>query len=155
MARITVEDCIDKFPSRFELVLVASNRARKLYSGEDPTVEKDNDKNTVIALREISQETITKDQLKNDLIEEYQTTSISDDEDLIEQENQTEEDKKTDDFFENSEINQLQSSDLNKSQEEEINNLEIVEDAIDETTEDTNENTNENDLQNLEENSDT
>ena len=155
MARITVEDCIDKFPSRFELVLVASNRARKLYSGEDPTVEKDNDKNTVIALREIAQETITKDQLKNDLIEEYQTTSISDDEDLIEQENQTEEDKKTDDFFENSEINQLQSSDLNKSQEEEINNQEIVEDAIDETTEDTSENTNENDLQNLEENSDT
>ena len=155
MARITVEDCIDKFPSRFELVLVASNRARKLYSGENPTVEKDNDKNTVIALREIAQETITKDQLKNDLIEEYQTTSISDDEDLIEQENQTEEDKKTDDFFENSEINQLQSSDLNKSQEEEINNQEIVEDAIDETTEDTSENTNENDLQNLEENSDT
>ena len=42
MARITVEDCIDKFPSRFELVLVASNRARKLYSGENPTVEIDN-----------------------------------------------------------------------------------------------------------------
>ena len=151
MARITVEDCIDKFPSRFELVLVASNRARKLYSGENPTVEKDNDKNTVIALREIAQETITQDQLKNDLIEEYQTTSISDDEDLIEQENQTEEDKKTDDFFENSEINQLQSSDLNKSQEEEINNQEIVEDTIDESYEDTNEN----DLQNLEEDSDT
>ena len=53
MARITVEDCIDKFPSRFELVLVASNRARKLHSGDTPTVEKDNDKNTVIALREI------------------------------------------------------------------------------------------------------
>ena len=44
MARITVEDCIDKFPSRFELVLVASNRARKLYTGESPTVEIDNDK---------------------------------------------------------------------------------------------------------------
>ena len=44
MARITVEDCIDKFPSRFELVLVASNRARKLYSGENPTVDIDNDK---------------------------------------------------------------------------------------------------------------
>ena len=45
MARITVEDCIDKFPSRFELVLVASSRARKLHSGEEPTVEIDNDKN--------------------------------------------------------------------------------------------------------------
>ena len=58
MARITVEDCIDKFPSRFELVLVASNRARKLHTGEDPTVEIDNDKNTVIALREIADDNI-------------------------------------------------------------------------------------------------
>ena len=57
MARITVEDCIDKIPSRFELVLVASNRARKLYSGESPTLEKNNDKNTVLALREIAEET--------------------------------------------------------------------------------------------------
>ena len=69
MARITVEDCVDKFESRFELVLVASNRARKLHSGENPTVEKDNDKNTVIALREIAEETLSKDQLKNDLID--------------------------------------------------------------------------------------
>ena len=69
MARITVEDCIDKFPSRFELVLVASNRARKLHSGEEPTVEIDNDKNTVIALREIAEETVTVEKLKNDLIE--------------------------------------------------------------------------------------
>ena len=80
MARITVEDCIDKFPSRFELVLVASNRARKLHSGENPTVDKDNDKNTVIALREIADETLTVDQLKNDLVEEYQTTTINEEE---------------------------------------------------------------------------
>ena len=84
MARITVEDCIDKFPSRFELVLVASNRARKLYSGENPTVEIDNDKNTVIALREIAEETLTAEKLKNDLIEEYQTNTFSEDEDLNE-----------------------------------------------------------------------
>ena len=84
MARITVEDCINKFPSRFELVLVASNRARKLYSGENPTVETDNDKNTVIALREIAEETLTSEQLKNDLIEEYQTNTFSEDEDLDE-----------------------------------------------------------------------
>ena len=58
MARITVEDCIDKFSSRFELVLVASQRARKLHSGEEPTIERDNDKNTVIALREIAVENI-------------------------------------------------------------------------------------------------
>ena len=91
MARITVEDCIDKFPSRFELVLVASNRARKLYSGENPTVEIDNDKNTVIALREIADETLTIDQLKNDLIEEYQTNTFSEDEDINELEDNSDE----------------------------------------------------------------
>mgnify|MGYP001391715314 CR=1 FL=1 len=84
MARITVEDCIDKFPSRFELVLIASNRARKLHSGEDPTVEIDNDKNTVIALREIAEETVTVENLKNDLIEEYQTTVFSEDDNINE-----------------------------------------------------------------------
>tara|TARA_B100000575_G_C23070168_1_gene616356 strand:+ start:160 stop:582 length:423 start_codon:yes stop_codon:yes gene_type:complete len=82
MARITVEDCIDKFPSRFELVLIASNRARKLHAGDSPTVEKDNDKNTVIALREIAEETITMNDLKNDLIEEYQTIKQSDEEEI-------------------------------------------------------------------------
>ena len=80
MARITVEDCIDKFPSRFELVLVASNRARKLHSGETPNVDKDNDKNTVIALREIADEKLSIDELKNDLIEEYQTVTLTEDE---------------------------------------------------------------------------
>ena len=84
MARITVEDCIDKFPSRFELVLVASNRARKLFAGENPTVEIDNDKNTVIALREIADETLSKEQLKNDLIAEYQSNTFSEDEEIDE-----------------------------------------------------------------------
>ena len=80
MARITVEDCIDKFPSRFELVLVASQRARKLYSGDNATVEKDNDKNTVIALREIADSTISIEDMKENLIQEYQTVTISDEE---------------------------------------------------------------------------
>ena len=84
MARITVEDCIDKFSSRFELVLVASQRARKLHSGEEPTIERDNDKNTVIALREIADSSISKEEMKENLIQEYQTISISDEE----QENQ-------------------------------------------------------------------
>ena len=82
MARITVEDCIDKFESRFELVLVASNRARKLHSGEAPTVEKDNDKPTVIALREIANESLPIDSLKDKLIQEYQTVSPLDEEEL-------------------------------------------------------------------------
>ena len=82
MARITVEDCIDKFESRFELVLVASNRARKLHSGENPTVEKDNDKPTVIALREIADESVSIDSLKDKLIQEYQTVSPLDEEEF-------------------------------------------------------------------------
>ena len=81
MARITVEDCVDKFPSRFELVLVASQRARELHSGEQPTVDKDNDKNTVIALREIADVTIPIEEMKENLIEEYQTVTIDDEED--------------------------------------------------------------------------
>ena len=80
MARITVEDCIDKFESRFELVLIASNRARKLHSGENPTVEKNNDKSAVIALREIADESISIDSLKDRLIKEYQTVSPLEDE---------------------------------------------------------------------------
>ena len=103
MARITVEDCIDKFSSRFELVLVASNRARKLHSGEDPTVKIDNDKNTVIALREIAEETVTAEQLKNDLIEEYQTNTFIEDEDINEIED-------------NSDENQLETSELEINQ---------------------------------------
>ena len=82
MARITVEDCIDKFESRFELVLVASNRARKLHSGESPTVEKDNDKPTVIALREIADESVSVDSLKEKLIQEYQTVQPLEDEEI-------------------------------------------------------------------------
>ena len=82
MARITVEDCLDKFESRFELVLVASNRARKLHSGENPTVEKNNDKPTVIALREIADESLPIDSLKDKLIQEYQTVSPLDEEEL-------------------------------------------------------------------------
>ena len=83
MARITVEDCIDKFPSRFELVLVASQRARKLHSGEEPTIETDNDKNTVIALREIADSTLTVAEMKENLIQEFQKVTLSDEEEEI------------------------------------------------------------------------
>ena len=93
MARITVEDCINKFESRFELVLVASNRARKLHSGENPTVEKNNDKNTVIALREIADETILIDDMKNSLVEEYQTVSSQNEEDTSPELTESENDK--------------------------------------------------------------
>ena len=95
MARITVEDCIDKFPSRFELVLVASNRARKLFTGENPTVEIDNDKNTVVALREIAEETLTIEELRNNLIEEYQVSTFGEDEEINEIEDNSEENLST------------------------------------------------------------
>jgi len=96
MARITVEDCIDKFDSRFELVLVASNRARKLHSGDEPTVEKDNDKNTVIALREIADETISAEVFKQNLVEEYQTVSPINEEELALEFNEENTDDETD-----------------------------------------------------------
>ena len=113
MARITVEDCIDKFPSRFELVLVASNRARKLYSGENPTVDIDNDKNTVIALREIAEETLTVEQLKNDLIEEYQTNTFSEDEEINEIEDNSDESQ--------AKVSELYSGEIQQSNDD-VNN---------------------------------
>ena len=125
MARITVEDCIDKFSSRFELVLVASNRARKLHSGESPTVERDNDKNTVIALREIAQETIAADKLKNDLVEEYQTTTFYEDEELVEnEEEQNSNDPENSNILDNSiqENDQNIESNSDFSAEESIDN---------------------------------
>tara|TARA_B100000989_G_C19195784_1_gene325574 strand:- start:84 stop:503 length:420 start_codon:yes stop_codon:yes gene_type:complete len=116
MARITVEDCIDKFPSRFELVLVASNRARKLYSGENPTVEIDNDKNTVIALREIADQTLTTEQLKNDLIQEYQTNTFSEDEEINEIEDNSDESETA--------ANELEENEIEENKEEVNNTIE-------------------------------
>ena len=101
MARITVEDCIDKIPSRFELVLIASQRARKLHTGEQPTVEKENDKNTLIALREIEEETIPLEEMRKNLIEEYQTVS----------------------FLEEKEIEDIQDIDKEEDSESSINKL--------------------------------
>ena len=72
MARVTVEDCIDKVPNRFDLVMLASHRARTISSGSPITVERDNDKNPVVALREIEEETLTPDELREDAIESHQ-----------------------------------------------------------------------------------
>ena len=72
MARVTVEDCIDKVPNRFELVLLAAHRARQISQGEMITVDRDNDKNPVVALREIADETLSPDDLKEDLIHSLQ-----------------------------------------------------------------------------------
>ncbi len=68
MARVTVEDCVQKIPNRFELVLLAAQRARNLSRGEELTVDRDDDKNPVVALREIAEETIAVGKLEQDLI---------------------------------------------------------------------------------------
>ena len=67
MARVTVEDCVDKVPNRFELVLLAARRARNIHSGAPLTLERDNDKNPVVALREIAEETIELEVLKYEM----------------------------------------------------------------------------------------
>lgn len=72
MARVTVEDCVLKVPNRFELVLVAAQRARDISSGSRLTVERDNDKNPVVALREIAEDTVPLDALQNALIQGLQ-----------------------------------------------------------------------------------
>ena len=121
MARITVEDCVDKFPSRFELVLVASQRARKLYSGEQPKLEKENDKNTVIALREIAEEAISVEEIKEDLVVEYQNVNLIEEDNEIKEEQSEDEDDNKDVSLENS-SSQLEEeiSELNVAQEEEL-----------------------------------
>ncbi|MER2604510.1 MAG: DNA-directed RNA polymerase subunit omega [Siculibacillus sp.] len=72
MARVTVEDCIDKVENRFELVLLASHRARMISSGSPITIDRDNDKNPVVALREIADETISPEDLNEEFIHSLQ-----------------------------------------------------------------------------------
>ena len=72
MARVTVEDCIDKVDNRFDLVLLAGHRARLISQGAQITIDRDNDKNPVVALREIADETLSPDDLKEDLIHSLQ-----------------------------------------------------------------------------------
>jgi DNA-directed RNA polymerase subunit omega len=72
MARVTVEDCIDKVENRFELVLIASHRARMIASGSQITVDRDNDKNPVVSLREIADATLAPEDLKEDFIQSLQ-----------------------------------------------------------------------------------
>jgi len=72
MARVTVEDCIDKVENRFDLVLLASHRARMISSGAQITIDRDNDKNPVVALREIAEETVSPGDLKEELVHSLQ-----------------------------------------------------------------------------------
>ena len=73
MARVTVEDCVDKVPNRFELVMLASHRAREITAGSPIGIDRDNDKNPVVALREIADEAQSADSLRERMIESHQT----------------------------------------------------------------------------------
>jgi DNA-directed RNA polymerase subunit omega len=73
MARVTVEDCVDKVPNRFELVLLAAHRAREVAAGSPLTIQRDDDKNPVVALREIAEETQSADALRERMIAAHQT----------------------------------------------------------------------------------
>lgn len=73
MARVTVEDCVDKVPNRFELVMLAAHRAREIAAGSPITVDRDNDKNPVVSLREIADETQSTEALRERMIESHQT----------------------------------------------------------------------------------
>ncbi|MGB3754679.1 MAG: DNA-directed RNA polymerase subunit omega [Parerythrobacter sp.] len=80
MARVTVEDCVDKVPNRFDLVLLAAQRAREISGGAEMTVEKDRDKNPVIALREIAEQTVKPKELHEAVVTNLQKI-LPDDED--------------------------------------------------------------------------
>ena len=79
MARVTVEDCIDKVSNRFDLVLLAAERAREISGGAELTVDRDRDKNPVVALREIAEETVRPAQLQEGLVQSLQKIQVDDD----------------------------------------------------------------------------
>ena len=79
MARVTVEDCVDKIPNRFDLVLLAAQRARQISGGAELTIDRDRDKNPVVALREIAEETVTPEELNENLVANLQRVQIDDD----------------------------------------------------------------------------
>jgi DNA-directed RNA polymerase subunit omega len=80
MARVTVEDCVDKVSNRFDLVLLAAQRARQISGGADLTIDRDRDKNPVVALREIADETVRPRQLEESLVNSLQRVQIDDEE---------------------------------------------------------------------------
>jgi DNA-directed RNA polymerase subunit omega len=79
MARVTVEDCVDKIPNRFDLVLLAAQRARQVSGGAELTIDRDRDKNPVVALREIAEETVKPKHLEEALVGSLQRVQMDDD----------------------------------------------------------------------------
>ena len=79
MARVTVEDCVDKVPNRFELVLLSAQRARQISGGAELTIDRDRDKNPVVALREVADETVRPRDLEEALVSSLQRVQVDDD----------------------------------------------------------------------------
>lgn len=79
MARVTVEDCVDKIPNRFDLVLLAAQRARQISGGAELTIDRDRDKNPVVALREIADVTVFPEELREAVISNMQRVQVDDD----------------------------------------------------------------------------
>ncbi len=82
MARVTVEDCVDKVSNRFDLVLFAAQRARQISGGADLTLDRDRDKNPVVALREIAEETVRPDHLEESVVTSLQKVRVDDDDEV-------------------------------------------------------------------------
>lgn len=85
MARVTVEDCVDKVPNRFDLVLVAAQRARQISGGDELTLDRDRDKNPVVALREIAEQTIDPEDMREASISRLQRVHLDEDDDIADE----------------------------------------------------------------------
>lgn len=83
MARVTVEDCVDKVPNRFDLVLLAAHRARAMSAGSELTIDRDNDKNPVVALREIAEKTILPADVREDIVGSFQKRVDDDEPEMV------------------------------------------------------------------------
>ena len=107
MARVTVEDCIEKIPNRFDLVLAAAQRARHISTGNPLTIDRDNDKNPVVALREIADETIDPDKLRDDIVNGLQKLT---NQELIEDDENLEDNSLEENYTVNDELSDLKMS---------------------------------------------
>ena len=120
MARVTVEDCIEKIPNRFDLVLAAAQRARHISTGNPLTIDRDNDKNPVVALREIADETIDPDKLRDDIVNGLQKLTNSE---LVEDEEDEnfDDNRLEDNYTINDELSEFKMNDNSRDVKNNIN----------------------------------
>ncbi len=120
MARVTVEDCIEKIPNRFDLVLAAAQRARHISTGNPLTIDRDNDKNPVVALREIANETIDPDKLRDDIVNGLQ--KLTNNEIVEDEEDENLDDNRLEDNYTiNDELSEFKMNDDSRDLQNKIN----------------------------------